>query len=234
MTELVPTGKLKPSTTAPPPHPSFPTLPPKPSNIPLKPALTSKKPPGPASEVAADQLGNNLDKTAQKGRNMSTSHKSSNTSQVPDVEMNIIEEEVDNDDDYITEEEYVKGHQYFRLPQGGQTHNMIFQSPFPPPPGSQNSFVQSGFKVTLTLKVLSASYIHMNGWQPYIPTSLASTSLSQLHAVGYKCRFLSLSLSGQPCGSTHCQEHWTGLDFRSQSWYNHMTGTFWGWTELVM
>ena len=36
----------------------------------------------------------------------------------------MVEEEAYDDNDYITEEEFVEGYQHFKLPQGGHSHFM--------------------------------------------------------------------------------------------------------------
>ena len=44
------------------------------------------------------------------------------TPQTEDVQM--VEEEADNDDNYTTEEEFIKGYQHFKLSQSGHLHIM--------------------------------------------------------------------------------------------------------------
>ena len=62
-------------------------------------------------------MGKASDKAAKKGQNMPTSHKSPTHPQTPDVKMTI-EEEADNDDDYITEEEFVRDYHHFNISRG--------------------------------------------------------------------------------------------------------------------
>ena len=69
-----------------------------------------------------DRLGKASDKAAHKGWNALTSHKSPTTPQTEDVEM--VEEEADNEIDYITEEEFIEGYQHLKLPWGGHSHFM--------------------------------------------------------------------------------------------------------------
>ena len=83
--------------------------------------MKSKKLPSFTSEVVVDWSGKASEKAAQKGWNALTSHKSPTTPQTKGVEM---VEEANDDNDYITKEDFVEGYQHFKLPQGAHSHFM--------------------------------------------------------------------------------------------------------------
>jgi len=120
-TEMI-SGKLKQSTTALDSQPSFPSLPPKPPNIPTQSAATSNRLSGAAVEVASAPIEKALDQTNRKGQKVKTSINAQMQPQPKDVDMIIDKENADDDEDYITEEEYVEGYSGLSR-RGGNFYN---------------------------------------------------------------------------------------------------------------
>jgi hypothetical protein len=107
---VIPSGKVKQSTTAldsyPPPDP----LPPKPPNFPTNSSASPKKLSRSNAEVAEDCLMKALERADRKGQNVKMSRNAQLSPQHEDIDMTIDVEDSDDDEDYITEEEFVEGY----------------------------------------------------------------------------------------------------------------------------